>query len=221
MDVTQRNVQLRKRVLIADDHVLVAEGCRKLLEREFEVVGIVDDGLAMVNAAEKLSPDIIVSDISMPRMNGLSAAEQILRRSPNIKIVILTMNENLELAAEAFRRGVWAYLLKTCATEELVVAVRECARGHRYISPSISKKNPDEFVEEHKVDPLFAKLTTRQREIIQLVAEGRLMKEIADILHISSRTVAFHKYRTMSVLGIRTNADLVKFAIKNSLIAKQ
>lgn len=210
----------RSRILIADDHNLVAELCKKLLEAEFDVVGTVSNGSALVHTALDLRPDVIVVDIGMPVLNGLDAAQQIKRNMPAVKIVFLTMATGTDVAAEAFRRGASAYLLKTCATDELVVAVRSVLRGRSYVSPSIAKDTVDflrrqgrPLVEEGK------RLTERQREVLQLLAAGRPMREIAKLLNVTARTVAYHKYRIMDVLGIKTSAELVQYAMRNHMIA--
>jgi DNA-binding NarL/FixJ family response regulator len=210
----------RSRILIADDHNLVAELCKKLLENEFEVVGTVCDGRALVRAAAELKPDVIVVDIAMPVLNGLDAARQVREMFPAVKLIFLTMNPDPEVAAEAFRRGASGYLLKTCASSEMVTAVRNVLRGIPYLSPTLSKDTVD-FLRRQR-DTLATKeerLTERQREVLQLLAEGKAMKEIGDILKMTARTVAFHKYRIMEVLDAKSNADLVKYAVRNHMVA--
>ena len=209
----------RSRVLIADDHTLVAEMCKKLLEPEFEVCGIVDDGRALVKAAISLRPDVVIADIAMPNLNGLDAAQQIRAAARSIKIIFLTMNSRVDVAAEAFRRGASAYLLKTCACSEIVTAVRESLRGKRYLSPSIPRSAFDLLLRQEKTLEGDQHLTERQREVLQLLAEGKVMKEVGGILNLSTRTVAFHKYRIMEVLGAKSSADLVKYAIRNHIVA--
>ena len=210
----------RSRILIADDHTLVAELCKKLLETEFDVVGTVSDGQALVRAAGELKPDVIVVDVAMPILNGLDAARQVREMLPAVKVIFLTMNPDIEIAAEAFRRGANGYLLKTCAAAEMVLAVRDVLRGKSYMSPALSKdtvnflRNQDrQLVNEDE------RLTERQREVLQLLAEGKVMKEVSTILHMSTRTVAYHKYRMMEVLGAKSTAELVKYAIKHHIIA--
>jgi DNA-binding NarL/FixJ family response regulator len=210
----------RSRILIADDHNLLAELCKKLLEHEFEVVGTVCDGRALVEAAAELKPDVIVVDIAMPVLNGLDAARQVREMFPAVKLIFLTMNPDPEVAAEAFRRGASGYLLKTCASSEMVTAVRNVLRGIPYLSPTLSKDTVD-FLRRQR-DTLATKqerLTERQREVLQLLAEGKAMKEIGDILNMTARTVAFHKYRIMEVLDAKSNADLVKYAVRNHMVA--
>ncbi len=208
----------RPRILLADDHTLVAEACKKLLEPEFEVVGIVADGHAMIRANDVLKPDVIVSDIAMPSLNGLDAGEQIKQSTPSVRIIYLTMITDPELAAEAFRRGASGYLLKTSAAPELATAVRETMNGRLYISPHVTTSNLSDFLHGHKSASEKRILTPRQREVLQLLAEGRSMKEAAHVLNLTTRTVAFHKYRIMAILGLHTNAELVQYALRNFLV---
>jgi len=210
----------RSRILIADDHTLVAELCKKLLQAEFDVVGTACDGRALVRMATDLKPDVIVVDVAMPLLNGLDAGQQIKERLPAVKLVFLTMNPDPEVAAEAFRRGASGYLLKTCAADEMVIAVRKVLRGMSYMSPSLSKdsirflRNQSKVLVEEQ-----ERLTERQREVLQLLAEGKVMKEVGGILNMTTRTVAFHKYRIMEVIGARSNAELVRYAVRNHMIA--
>jgi DNA-binding NarL/FixJ family response regulator len=210
----------RSRVLIADDHNLVAELCKRLLETEFDVVGMVSDGRALVRAAERLRPDVVVIDIAMPILNGLDAGRQLKEILPNVKLVYLTMNTDADVAAEAFRRGASGYLLKTCAASEMVLAVRQVLRGRTYVSRALSTDAINYRRWEHKelLDE-GDRLTPRQREVLQLLAEGKVMKEIASTLHMTTRTVAYHKYRIMEVLGASCNAELVKYAVRNHIVA--
>lgn len=213
-------MQNRPRILIADDHTLVADLCKRLLETEFEVVGTANNGRAMVRAVAEMKPDVILVDIAMPILNGLDASTQAKELAPCIKIIFLTMNPDIKLAAEAFRRGASGYLLKTCAFSEMVTAIREVLRGKSYISRSLCKddvnyllQTGDGLVEQD------GRLTGRQREVLQLLAEGKVMKEIGDILNMTTRTVAFHKYRIMDVLGATCNAELVRYAVRNHMIS--
>ncbi|HYK34733.1 response regulator transcription factor [Alloacidobacterium sp.] len=210
----------RPRVLIADDHTLVADLCRKLLETEFEVVGIVNNGRAMVRAASQFKPDVIIVDIAMPILNGLDASQQVKEFLPAVKLVFLTMNCEIDLAAEAFRRGASGYLLKTCAASEMVTAVREVLRGKSYMSQTLCKDDVNYLRRTAtKLEDEEERLTERQREVLQLLAEGKQMKEIGDILKMTTRTVAFHKYRMMGTLGARSNAELVRYAVRNHLVS--
>jgi DNA-binding NarL/FixJ family response regulator len=211
---------IRPRILIADDHTLIAELCKRLLETEFEVVGTVGDGRALVRAAAELKPDVIVVDVAMPVLNGIDAACQVQQELRAVKVIYLTMNPDPKLAAQAFRRGASGYLLKTCATSEMVAAVRTVLQGRSYMSASSSRNDvtglrgrPSKVVEEED------KLTDRQREVLQLLAEGKIMKEVGAILNMTPRTVAFHKYRIMEALCVNSNADLVRYAIRNHMVA--
>jgi len=210
----------RSRILIADDHSLVAELCKRLLETEFDVIGTVSDGRALVRAASRLKPDVIVLDIAMPILNGLDAGQQVKEMMPGVKLVYLTMNTDVEVAAEAFRRGASGYLLKSCAAADIVLAVRDVLRGKSYMSRTMSKNainclrwRNKKLVNEDE------RLTQRQREVLQLLAEGKVMKEVSDILNMSKRTVAYHKYRMMEVLGAKSSAELVKYAVRNHMVA--
>jgi DNA-binding NarL/FixJ family response regulator len=210
----------RSSILIADDHNLVAELCKRLLEPEFRVVGIVNNGRALVRAAAELKPAVVVVDIAMPILNGLDAGQQVKESFPAVKLVYLTMNSDPELAAEALRRGASGYLLKTCAASELVVAVRNVLRGEPYLSPSLAKDTVRYLRWQHKkLVEEDARLTERQREVLQLLAEGKVMKEVGSILHMTTRTVSFHKYRIMEVLGAKSNAELVRYAVRNHIVA--
>jgi len=210
----------RSRILIADDHTLVAELCKRLLEKEFDVVGVVSDGRALLRAAIELKPDVILVDVAMPILNGLDAGRQVKEILPSVKLVYLTMNPDAEVAAEAFARGASGYLLKTCASSEMVLAVRDALRGKSYVSQGLSKDAIDSFRwRNKKLINEEERLTQRQREVLQLLAEGKVMKEVSSILNMSTRTVAYHKYRMMEVLGAKSTAELVKYAVRNHVIA--
>jgi len=208
------------KILIADDHTLVAEACRKLLESDYEVVATVSDGRALVRAVAELRPHLVIVDVAMPLLNGLDATQQIKELVPATRIIFLTVNQDADLAAEAFRRGASGYLLKTCAASELTIAVREVLRGKSYLSPAIAKDTVDFLLrQDKKLVEEGQKLTERQREVLQLLAEGKCMKEVAAVLNLTTRTVAFHKYRIMEVLNVKSNAELVQYAIRHHLIA--
>jgi len=210
----------RSRILIADDHTLVADLCRNLLEGEFEIVGTVSDGRAMVRAAVELKPDVIVVDIAMPVLNGLDAGQKVKELFPSVKLIFLTMNTDIELAAEAFRRGASGYLLKTCAAKEMLIAVREVLQGRSYMSRTICRDEVNYLRrKEKKLVEADERLTERQREVLQLLAEGKVMKEIGGILNMTPRTVAFHKYRMMEALGARSNAELVRYAVRHHIVS--
>ena len=209
----------RPRILLADDHVLLAQALEHLLQREFDVVGTVSDGRALLKAAGEVHPDVVVVDIGMPLLNGLDAAEQLKALHPAIKVIFLTQNREPRFAVEAFRRHASGYLLKDSAASELTTAIREALRGRSYVSPSIAKGMVDE-VSAPQADPTSLRdLSAREREVLQLLAEGKSMKEVGALLDISPRTVEFHKYRIMELLRVKTNAELVQQAIKLGLIA--
>lgn len=206
----------RARLLIADDHTLLAEACKSFLEPEFDVVGIVDNGRALLRLACELKPEVVMLDIAMPQLNGLDAGDQIKRLLPATKLVFLTMNMSPEVAAEAFRRGASAYVVKSSAASELVRAIRRVLRSESYLSPDITKETVD-FLLRRGTSCSEKRLTPRQSEVLQLLAEGRSMKEVASVLNLKPGTVAFHKYRMMETLGLKSNAELLQYAIKHHL----
>ena len=207
----------RPRVLLADDHSLVLGAFENLLSGECDIVGQVADGRALIDAAEKLKPDVIVLDIGMPLLNGLEAGRQIKRRLREVKLVFLTMHEDADLAADAFRSGASAYLLKRSAASELVTAIREVMQGRSYVTPLITAGLVGSLlnVDEQKPAP---ELTPRQREILQLLAEGRSMKEVGNLLNLTARTVAFHKYRIMDQLKVKSTAELIQYAVRHHIV---
>lgn len=209
----------RPRILLADDHVLMAEALQHLLQVEFDVVGIVSDGRALLKATADLKPDLVVVDIGMPLLNGLDAGEQIKALHPDIKVIFLTQNREPRYAVEAFRRKASGYLLKDSAASELTTAIREALKGRSYVSPLIAKGMVGHAMNPEPGAPGVRDMSPREREVLQLLAEGKSMKEVAAILDISPRTVEFHKYRLMETLGVKTNAELVQYAIKHGLIA--
>lgn len=208
----------RAKVLVADDHRMVAEGLRSLLEPEFELVGIVEDGRAMLEAVEKLKPDVVVVDVSMPLLNGIDAVRQLKKKQKDIAVVFLTMHLDVAYAASAFEVGASGYVLKHSAPSELVTAIHSALKGRTYITPMLA----GELLQFHKRKPQdeggrLTPLTPRQREVLQLLAEGRSAKEVAAILQISTRTVEFHKYTIMENFGLRSTADLVRFALEHGI----
>ncbi len=214
------NRSLRPRVLLADDHRMVAEGLKRLLSPEFDLVDVVEDGRALVAAAKKLRPDVIVADITMPHLNGIDALAQLKKDHPGVKVVFLTMHQDVAYACRALETGASGYVLKHSAPAELITAIRAALSGKTYLTPALAgevfrvmQQGPT------AVSDPAASLTPRQREILQLLAEGRSAKEIADALAISSRTVEFHKYQMMEALGLHTNAELVHFAIRHGIVA--
>ena len=204
------------RVLLADDHALLLGAFEKLLAAECDIVGQVSDGRALVAAAETLKPDVIVLDIAMPLLNGLEAGRQIKRKLRDVKLVFLTMNEDPELAAEAFRSGASAYLLKRSAASELTTAIREVMNGRSYVTPLITSGMVGSLLKER--DTGEADLTSRQREVLQLLAEGHSMKEVANLLNLTPRTVAFHKYEMMKRLNVNSTAELIRYAVKRHIV---
>lgn len=209
----------RTTILLADDHTMFSTALKKLLEPEYEVVGCVEDGRALVKTALDLKPDLVLVDIGMPLLNGLDAARELKRLMPRLKIIVLTMNPDPDVATEALRIGVSGYLLKHSREEELLQAVNNALRGISYVTPQISHAMQESFIRDPKALGRPKELSSRQREVLQMLAEGRPMKEIAFILHISRRTVRFHKYRVMEELGITTDSGLVQYAIKHAMIA--
>ena len=209
----------RPRILLADDHVLLAQALEHLLQPEFDVVGTVADGRALLKAAGDLTPDVVVVDIGMPLLNGLDAGEQLKSLHPHIKVIYLTQNREPRFAIEAFRRQASGYLLKDSAASELTTAIRDALRGKTYVSPVIARGIQDEMATPVEQVEL-RELSPREREVLQLLAEGKSMKEVAAVLDISPRTVEFHKYRIMELLRVKTNAELVQQAIKLGLIAQ-
>lgn len=209
----------RPRVLLADDHTLLLAAFQKLLEPGCEVVGAVGDGRALLELAPQLDPDIIVLDIAMPLLNGLDAGQQLKQMMPGVKLIYLTVNEDPEFAAEALRLGASGYLLKGSAASELFEAIREVDRGRTYVTPLIAGAMDRASARNATGRKASNALTSRQREVIQLLAEGRSMREVADILNVKPRTVAYHKYRIMSELGLETNADLIQYAIRQGIVS--
>jgi DNA-binding NarL/FixJ family response regulator len=210
----------KPRVLMADDHSLILAGLRKLVEGECDVVGTVEDGRALVEAAQKLRPDLILMDISMPLLNGLEAARQLAKLVPESKLIMLTMHASPTYATEAFQAGASGYLLKRSAASELGQAIKSVLQGQQYLTPLITKDVLDSVFKPstgERGTPASKALTPRQREVLQLVAEGRGTKEIATILSVSVKTVEFHRSRIMQQLGIHTTADLTKYAITHGI----
>jgi DNA-binding NarL/FixJ family response regulator len=209
----------RTRVILADDHTLMLEALKNMLEPEFEVVGLFADGLELVEGAAALDPNVIVLDVGMPNMNGLLAGRRLKNSVPRVKLIYLTMNHDPDVAAEAFRLGASGFLVKNSAASELVRAIREVVRGGSYVTPLMTCDMVGSFVQNFKHMKEPHQLTLRQREVLQLLAEGRSMKEAAFILNVSPRTVAFHKYTMMEHLHVRSSAELIQYALKNSVAA--
>jgi len=209
----------RLSILLADDHSMVSAGFRKLLEPEYEVVGMVEDGRAVLKAAAELKPDMAILDVSMPLLNGLDAGRRLKALMPQIKLVYLTMNSELDYAKEALEIGASAYLLKNSLPSELLRAIRDVVKGRSYITPRITQALDEAFIRDPREVSRPTHLTSRQREILQMLAEGRSMKEIANILSITHRTVRFHKAQIMQELGIHSHMELLQYAIKHGMVS--
>ena len=209
----------RIRVLLADDHQMLIDALKSILEPRCEVVGAVTDGHSLLEAAEKLRPDVIVLDIAMPQLNGLDAARKLQQKMPAVKLIFMTMNEDPYLIGEAFRAGASGFLLKQAAGFELIDAIEKVLKGGKYLTPRAAKGLTSISLRDPKSREHAPRPSGREREVIQLLAEGRTMKEAASVLKITTRTVAAHKYHAMELLQIKTNAELVQYAIKNKIIA--
>jgi len=207
----------RPRVLLADDHRIVAEGLKHLLGAEFELVGIVEDGRALLEAARTLRPDVIVADIAMPHMGGLEALAELKKEDPGVRVVFLTMHAETAYARRALAEGALGFVVKHSAPAELVLAVRSALEGRTYVTPALAGELLRPPGRETPREPAGT-LTLRQREILQLLVAGRSAKEIAAVLGISSRTVEFHKYRMMETLGLHSSAELIHFAITHGIV---
>jgi DNA-binding NarL/FixJ family response regulator len=207
----------KPRILIADDHALVIEGFRRILEEHYELVGMAGDGYQLLVAAKTVQPDIVILDISMPLLNGIDTARQLKKISPTAKIIIVTMHAGADYVRSAFEAGASAYVLKGSAVDELTLAIQAVLEGHSYITPLITKDLVEVYLStasEKRRD-----LTPRQREVLQFLAEGRTAKEIANLLRITSRTVEFHKTQIMEHLNLKTTADLIKYALTHGIVS--
>jgi len=208
------------RVILADDHTLIAEALHRLIAPQFDVVATVADGHALLDSAASLKPDVVVVDIAMPLLNGLEAGRRLKQKMPGVKLIFLTMNEDPELAMEAMKSGASGYVLKQSAASELLHALQAALQGKSYVTPRIARRMQESFIRNPQGRKHHESLTPRQKEVVHLLAEGKSMKEAADILRLAPRTVAFHKYRVMQDLGLKTNADLIRFAIKNRIVLR-
>jgi len=206
------------RVIIADDHVLIVEALCSLLQRHCDVVATVADGRALLESAPKLKPDVIVLDVAMPLLNGLDAGRQLKEKMPDVKLIFITMSPDLDLAGRALNAGASGYLLKSSAASELFLAIKQALKGRTYVTATIAHGLEEMFIRDPRPNRRPREITPREREVIQLLAEGKTMKEAAYILKVSRRTIAFHKYRVMEHLGIKNTADLVQFAIHNHML---
>jgi DNA-binding NarL/FixJ family response regulator len=206
-------------VLLADDHLLVAEALKSLLASEFDLVGVVKDGRQLIEAAGRLHPDVIVADVTMPHLNGIDALARLREEGDQVPVVFLTMHRDATFARRALDAGASGFVLKHSATEELIAAIHAALEGKTYLTPQLAGEVLEDMRQgfERSADPA-ASLTLRQREVLQLLAEGRTAKQIATTLSISTRTVEFHKHQLMETLDLHTNADLIHFAIRNGLV---
>jgi DNA-binding NarL/FixJ family response regulator len=208
----------RPRVLLADDHRMVTEGLKSLLSDDFELVGIVEDGHALLAAAKKLRPDVIVADITMPKLNGIDALHLLKKHNPEVKVVFLTMHQDRAYARRALEAGAAGFVVKHAASDELVMAIHAALKGKTFITPALAGDVLDDIQHSAKKKNAKGSMTPRQREILQMLAEGRSAKEIAQMLSISARTVEFHKYQMMETHGLHSSAELVHFAIKHGIV---
>ena len=209
----------RPKILLADDHTLFCSLLGDLLEPEYEVVGSVSDGHQLLEAATKLRPDVVLADIGMPSLNGLDAGRRLKQAHPKLKLIYLTMNNNVEYAKEALQAGASGFVLKNAQSSEVLRAVRDALRGVSYVAPEIRRAMNETFIRDPKAVSRPQHLTDRQREVLQMLAEGRSLREIAAALKISYRTVRFHKVRIMEELGISKNAELVQYAMRHGMIS--
>jgi DNA-binding NarL/FixJ family response regulator len=213
---------MKPRLLLADDHTLMLEGIRLMLEPEFDLVGSVEDGQALLAAAKRLKPDVILLDISMPILNGIDAARRLRKTLPSARLIFVTMHADADYVAEAFRAGAMGYLLKRAAASELIIAIRAVLQGNHYVSPLVTRNALEVLISSSKPEGKFSdRLTPRQREVLQLVAEGQSRKEISGILKISVKTVEFHKGQLMRKLNLQTAADFTRYAIEHGIITAE
>jgi len=210
---------MRPRIFLADDHALLLEAFSKLLESKYDVVGTATDGRKMLALVTKLKPDVVLMDIAMPNLNGFDAGEKLKKILPEIKLVFLTVNEDPDMVTEAFRIGANGYLLKDSAASELFQAIDSVLASKNYVTPKITQGMVSSFIKQPGAQKVHGNLTIRQREVLQLLAEGHTMKQVAADLNITPRTVAFHKYQIMEDLDIKTNSELIQYAIKHGLVS--
>jgi DNA-binding NarL/FixJ family response regulator len=208
----------RPHIFLADDHCIILQAFRNLLEPDYEVVGTATDGREMLAKVSKLNPDVVVLDIGMPNLNGLDAARKLRKKLPDVKIVFLTMNEDPDMVTEAFRIGANGYLLKNSDATELYQAIDVVLSGGSYITPQITQGMISSFIKNPNAEKTHQPLSVRQREVLQLLAEGKTMKEVASILFITPRTVAFHKYKMMDDLNLTSNSELIQYAFKQGVV---
>jgi DNA-binding NarL/FixJ family response regulator len=209
---------MRARIFLADDHSLLLDAFKKLLEPEYEVVGTATDGRMMLKMVKQLAPDLVLMDIAMPNLNGFDAGEKLKKILPDIKLMFLTVNEDADMVNEAFRIGASGYLLKSSAASELFQAIEAVLNSKNYVSPKLARSMEGAFVKNPGTQKVHGELSIRQREVLQLLAEGKTMKQVAAVLNITARTVAFHKYQIMETLDIKSNSELIQYAVKNGIV---
>jgi DNA-binding NarL/FixJ family response regulator len=209
---------MKPRILLADDHRMITDAIKALLEPDFTVLATVVDGRTLVAKALELRPDVILMDISMPLLNGLDAGRQLIAQLPNTKLIYLTMNQDQDIVAEALKIGATGFLIKSCEIAELLVGIRTVLKGKHYITPLVTGDRINPFLDIPLRGEKPIHITPRQREVLQLLAEGRSMKEVASVLDVSTRTVAFHKYRMMEDLNLKTNAELIQYAVRRHIV---
>jgi len=210
---------MRARIFLADDHTLLLDAFSKLLEPKYEVVGTATDGRMMLKMVPKLKPDLVLMDIAMPNLNGFDAGEKLKKILPDVKLVFLTVNEDADMVTEAFRIGANGYLLKSSAASELFEAIDAILNSKTYVSPKISLNIDDAYIRNPAVHKVHGDLSLRQREVLQLLAEGNTMKQVAAILNITPRTIAFHKYQIMETLDVKSNSELIQYAVKHGFVS--
>ena len=210
---------MRARIFLADDHSLLLDAFSKLLEPEYEIVGTATDGRMMLKMVSKLKPDLVLMDIAMPNLNGFDAGEKLKKILPDVKLVFLTVNEDPDMVNEAFRIGASGYLLKSSAASELFQAIDAVLNSKTYVSPKIAESMSGAFIKNPLAHKVHGDLSLRQREVLQLLAEGNTMKQVAAVLNITPRTVAFHKYQIMETLDVKTNSELIQYAVKHGFVS--
>ena len=209
---------MRARIFLADDHTLLLDAFKTLLEPEYEIVGTATDGRMMLKMVAKLAPDLVLMDIAMPNLNGFDAGEKLKKILPDVKLVFLTVNEDPDMVTEAFRIGANGYLLKSSAASELFQAIETVMNSKSYVSPKLEESMADAQIKHPGTPKVHGELSIRQREVLQLLAEGHTMKQVAAILNITPRTVAFHKYQIMETLDVKSNSELIQYAVKHGFV---
>lgn len=210
---------MRARIFLADDHSLLLDAFKKLLEPKYEIVGTATDGRIMLNMVKNLAPDLVLMDIAMPNLNGFDAGEKLMKILPDVKLMFLTVNEDADMVTEAFRIGASGYLLKSSAATELFEAIDAVLNSKHYVSAKLVRSMDEAFIKNPGNQKVHGVLSTRQREVLQLLAEGKTMKQVASVLNITARTVAFHKYQIMETLDIKSNSKLIQYAVKNGIVS--